>query len=494
MGMASKIIGRENEIRILENFLASNRPEFLAIYGRRRIGKTFLIRSYFENKDVIFLNTTGAKDGPLLEQISNFTKKIGDVFYNGAKLKAGKNWNETFEILTDAIKSKLAADKKVVLFFDEFPWMATKNSRLLQNLDYYWNQYWSADSKIKLIICGSSASWIKDKIVNNKGGLHNRLTQRIPLEPFDLKNTKAYLNSLGIKLNSEQILPIYMVTGGVPYYLSQIEKGFSASQNIERLAFRRNSFLLEEFDNLFSSLFDDHEMNVEFVRAIADSRYGIGQEELLRKMGTALHGESGMKKLRALQDANFIIGFKPHFHSKKGMYYKVIDEYTLFYFHWIEPIRKTLLERGLTKGYWDKKYKSAGWDSWSGYAYEAICYKHIAQISKALDLSPTAIPSTWRYAPKKGSKESGAQIDLLFDRDDDAITICEIKYTDESFSITKAYAEKFKNKIDVFNRVTRNKKQIFLVFVSANGLKDTINSEGLVDGVVTLKDLFQGVD
>lgn len=489
--MSGNIIGRTEEIQILDRFLTSNKPEFLAIYGRRRIGKTYLIRSYFENKDIIFFNTTGSKDAPLQEQVGNFTKQIGNIFYNGAELKAGKNWNETFDKLTTAIES--IKDKKIILFFDETPWMATKNSRLLPTLGYYWNQHWSKNSKIKLIICGSSASWIKAKIVDNKGGLHNRITEKIPLAPFNLNASKAYLNSLGIKLNNEHVLPIYMVTGGVPYYLEKIEKNFSASQNIEKLSFRKNSFLLGEFDNLFASLFEDHEINVELLRMISDNRSGVGQEELLKKIGKALHGESGLKKLKELQDADFIMGFKPHFHSKKGVYYKVIDEYTVFYFDWIEPIRKTLLERSLTKGYWDKKYNSPAWESWAGYAFEAICHKHIPQISKALNLSPTAIPATWRYVPLKGSKEEGSQIDLLFDRDDDAITICEIKYTDEPFVINKAYAAKLQKKIDVFRKVTRTKKQIFLAFVSANGLKQNIYSE-IVGGLVTLDNLFKECD
>lgn len=487
--MTLKIVGREEEIQTLRDFLESDRPEFLAIYGRRRIGKTFLIRSFFEGEDVIFFNVTGTKDGVLSEQILHFTKQIGNVFYHGAQLKTGKNWNETFEMLTDAFKT--IKDKKIILFFDEFPWMATKNSKLLQNLDYYWNQYWSANSQIKLIICGSSASWIIDKIVNNKGGLHNRLTRNINLEPFNLSETEKYLNNLGINLNQQQITTIYMVMGGVPYYLSKIEKGFSAVQNIEKLAFRRKSFLLEEFTNLFSSLFEDHETNIEIIRLIAQNRYGIGQENLLKRMGKALHGKGGLRKLKALQDASFIISFKPHLHSKKGIYYKVIDEYTLFYFHFIEPIKGTLLERGLTKGYWDKKYNSAEWYSWAGYTFEAICYKHLRQISEALELSPTSIPSTWRYVPRKGSKEEGSQIDLLFDRDDNAITICEIKYTEEPFSINKVYAEKLRKKIDVFQKITRSKKQIFLTFISANGLKETMYSKEVIDSFINLRDLFR---
>src|SRR5579872_1736135 len=201
------IMGRESEKQILTEFLASGRAEFLAIYGRRRIGKTFLVREFFKDKKAVFFNTTGSNDGILFEQIGHFTKEIGKIFYHGAVLKQGKNWDETFELLTKAIDT-LPKNKKIVLFLDEFPWMATKKSSLLQNLDYYWNQHWSNDKRIKLIICGSSASWIIDKIINNKGGLHNRITRQLLLEPLKLQDTKQFLNGLGVKLNNRQILQI----------------------------------------------------------------------------------------------------------------------------------------------------------------------------------------------------------------------------------------------------------------------------------------------
>ena len=484
------IIGRDAEIKTLNNLFTSDKPEFLAIYGRRRVGKTFLIRSFFEGRNALFFSVTGTKDGTLAEQIRHFTKEIGRVFYGGAQLKEAKSWDLTFEILTEAFKS-IPKNKKIVLFFDEFPWMATQNSRLLQMLGYYWNQHWSGDSRIKLIICGSSASWIIEKIVNNRGGLYNRLTRNIYLEPFNLRDSKRFLNSTGVKLNNDQILQIYMVTGGVPYYLSKIEKGLSATQNIEKLAFQPKSFLVEEFDNLFSSLYEDHEAYVEIVRLIASRRYGIGQEELLQLLGKTLHGKTGLKRLKDLEDANFIMSFKPHFHKKRGIYYKTIDEYTLFYLDWIEPIKATLRVKSPMKGYWEKQHNSAAWHSWSGYAFESVCYKHLSQISHSLKMSPSALPNTWRYSPQKGTIGQGTQIDLLYDRDDDSITICEIKYTDRPFVINKQEAVKLNQKIAVFKERTRTKKQIFLAMVSANGLKKSIYSEEMIDGAATLDDLFR---
>lgn len=466
----------------------------MAIYGRRRVGKTFLIREFFKNKkSIIFFNTTGSKDSSLVEQINHFTKEIGNAFYHGALLKPGKTWDETFELLTKAV-SIVPQNKKIVLFFDEFPWMATRKSRLLENLGYYWNQHWSQDKRIKLIICGSSASWIINKTINDKGGLHNRITKQILLEPLNLSGTKLFLQREGIKLNNSQILQIYMVTGGVPYYLESVKKGLSATQIIEQLAFRKKSLLLDEFENLFSSLFLNHEICVEIIRLISQYQYGIGQEELFKKMGKNIKGKLGLTKLKELEDAGFIVSFMPAFHQRRGIYYKLIDEYTLFYLKWIEPIKKTLIKKVLPSRYWEKQQDSASWASWSGLAFESVCYKHLAQISAALNLSPTAIPSTWRYAPTKGSKDQGVQTDLLFDRNDDAITLCEIKYTDDSFTIDKQYAQNIKNKLDVFKKVTRTHKQLFFAMISATGIKKSIYSEELVDGIVTLDDLFKESD
>lgn len=487
--MENLLVGREQERHILEQLLASKNAEFLAIYGRRRIGKTFLIRHFFKGKDVIFFDVTGSKKGTLKEQIKHFIKQVSAVFYHNAPLTSGKNWDETFELLTNAIDS-LENKKRIILFFDEFPWMATKNSRLLQNLDYYWNQHWSKNNKIKLIICGSSASWIIDKIVNNKGGLHNRLTRNLYLEPLNLSQTKRFLQNLSISLNNKQLTELYMVMGGIPYYLNKLEPGLSATQLIEKLAFKHKSFLLEEFDNLFSSLFDDSKIYIEIINIIASHHYGISQEILLHKMGKALQGKGGLEKLKALQDTNFIISFKSHFHKRKGIYYRLADEYSLFYFHWIKPVKDTLLKRSLLTNYWDKLKVKPTWHSWSGVAFESICYKHLPQIMKALSLSPTAIPDTWRYVPRKGSDESGAQIDLLFDRDDDSITICEIKYCDKPFIITKEYAEKLRKKVEIFKKITRTNKQIFIVMISSSGLKQNQYSNNLISQVVTLEDLF----
>jgi hypothetical protein len=254
----------------------------------------------------------------------------------------------------------------------------------------------------------------------------------------------------------------------------------------------KNSFLLKEFNNLYSSLFgDEGDIYVELVRVIAKKRYGMVQEELFPQIKKFPKEGTVVKKLKELENAGFILGFKPFQHRKKGIYYRVIDEYSLFYFNWIEPVKETLLIKNLREGYWQKIQKTPAWYNWAGYAFEAICYKHLAQISKALSLSPTSLPTTWRYSHIKSSKEQGAQIDLLFDRDDDAITIVEIKYTEQPFAIDKRYAEVLKQKINFFKKITRMNKPIFLAIVSASGLQKTFYSEEMIDGVIVLDDLFK---
>ena len=484
-----RIVGRHDEIETLEQMYASSDPEFLAVYGRRRVGKTYLIREFFSRKNAVFFNVTGSKNGSMREQIEHVTFRIGEVFYNGAKITPEKNWDKTFGQLTKAF-SQISKSKKIVIFFDEIPWMATKRARLLQVLDYYWNQYWSNDRRIKLIICGSSASWIINNVLRSRGGLYNRVTRKIALETFNLPETRDFLRNVGLRLNNQQILLLYMVTGGVPYYLKQACKGLTAMQLIEKLAFSKKAILLDEFDELFNSLFDDGDTYTQIVRVISQHRYGIGQRKLLKAIGEQVVGGLGVKKLKDLEEAGFIMSFKPIYHKKQGIYYRLIDEYTLFYLNWIEPIKNALHKKALSQGNWQEMQNTPEWNSWLGYAFEIVCYKHLDAIRKTLQISPTAIAGTWRYVPKKYTKEKGAQIDLLFDRKDNATTICEIKYSSKPYVITKDYIDNIKRKMEVFQKQTRTGKQLFFTMITTVGLQNNYYAEDICDGVVTLEDLF----
>ena len=483
------ILGRGQELKILEHLYQSNQAEFLALYGRRRVGKTFLIREFFkEKKEAVFFSVTGLKDGNMLEQIANTMDRISETFYGGVKLGRESHWRNVFKILNEAVE-KQSHHKTIILFIDEMPWMATPKSKLLQNLDYFWNQYWSINPKIKLIICGSSASWIINQIIKSKGGLHNRITEKVYLEPFTLFETKRYLEHRGFNLNNKQILLLYMVTGGVPFYLSKIKWKGSAVQIVEKLAFSKKAFFLDEFDNLFASLFENYREHIKIVRVLSKNRYGIGKTKLLESVGSV--GGNSANRLQELEDAGFIMSFKPLYHRRKGTYYRLIDEYTYFYLKWIEPMKATLQEKALDKSDWQAIRLTPEWNSWLGYAFEAVCYKHLVQIKCKLDLPPMSQVSTWRYVPTKGKKERGAQIDLLFDRSDDVINICEIKYSDKPFTITKNDVEVLNRKLAVFKEHTRTQKQLFLSFITTHGLVDNYYASELIHGIVTVDDLFK---
>jgi hypothetical protein len=484
------IIGRDEEKQILEDAFSSGDPEFIALFGRRRVGKTYLIRqTFFGRKNTIFFNVTGMKDGKTSQQIRNFVNQIGECFYrDGVRLESPKNWFDALDLLAQEIKS--SSSKKIVLFFDEFPWMATRKSELLPAFEYFWNQRGSADPRIKLIVCGSSAGWIVKKIINNRGGLYNRVTRRIYLEPFTLRETKMYLEHRKIKLSNYHIVDLYMVLGGIPFYLSQIKPGLSPAQIIAGLAFSKHSFLLVEFENLYATLFESGNAHTDIARIIASHRHGISQEELVRQSQHISSGGTLAGWLNDLEKAGFIERFKP-FGAKKSYYYKMIDEYSLFYFYWIEPIVGTLHAKEMAKGYWEKIQHSPAWHAWAGYAFESLCYKHINEIKKALHINDSSHAFTWRYVPPKGSLEQGAQIDLLFDRDDGLINLCEIKNTRTPFVIDKSYAASLGRKIKVFETRTKTQKTFVLNMILAGGIKRNIYSEGLIAGVCKLDNLFE---
>lgn len=482
-----KIAGRVHEQKTLNNLLQSKKAEFLALYGRRRVGKTFLIKSFFQNASCLFFHCTGIQNGTLKDQIQEFAKQIGSTFYQGVIPSLNKSWLDAFEILNKSIENVKA--KNIVLFFDEFPWMATKRSKLLQALEYYWNRYWSNDSRIRLILCGSSASWIIDNIINNKGGLYNRVTQTLRLDPFTLHETKDYLSDLGIRLGLRQMLDLYMVFGGIPHYLAHVKKGRSAHQNIDAICFQKNAPLIDEFKRLFASLFQESSAYINLVRIVGSCREGMSKNQISRTSKMSRGGRI-TKRLQQLEEAGFILGFLPHTHQEKGVYYKVIDEYTLFYLYWIEDYLKSTRKQDQSSGYWVAKAQTPSWKSWAGLAFEAVCHKHVAQIKSALGLDPGSQAASWRYRPRS-KRDFGTQIDLLFDRPDGAITICEIKHSERLFVIDKEYAQTILKKIEVYQSQVCSEKEIFFAIITSNGFKHNKYSDELGVQLVHLEDLFK---
>ena len=480
------IIGRKNEKETLKGILKTNQAEFLAIYGRRRVGKTFLIREFFSNKGLYF-EITGQKDGSIKEQLENFSKIFSNIFLKGISIKSPENWKNAFELLTNQIK-KLDRSKKIIFFLDELPWLSNKKSKLMQALDYYWNRFWSTNKNFILIVCGSAASWMLDNLINAKGGLYNRLTRIIHLRPFYLKETKQYLISKNIHLSEKQICDIYMSFGGIPYYLNQIIKGKSATQIINKVCFQKEGILYDEFDKLLAALYDRSDDHYLIIKKIAKTIRGISRDDLIKQTRLNSGGRLN-KRLKELEISGFIQSYVPYGNKRKNIFYRIIDEYLLFYFHWILPIKQKGIQTN--KSYWNAKARTPRVLSWAGNAFEIICLKHVDKIIQALDLESISCEiGSWRYVPKKGTKEIGAQIDLLFDREDGIVTICEIKYSDNLFKIDKSYAKQLINKVDIFEKYFPTNKQINIAMITMKGIKPTIWSEELVQNEVIFSDLF----
>lgn len=491
IALSEKIIGRTREQKLLKELVESNKSEFIAIYGRRRVGKTYLIKNFIESSPCMFFHVTGLQKGSSKDQLREFARQTGKTFYQSPSIIPQTQWVDAFEDLTEAI-NKVPKDKTVVLFFDEFPWMATPRSKLLTALELYWNRYWVFEKRIKLIICGSATSWIIDNIINNKGGLHNRVTRTIHLKPFSLYETESFLKERQIRLNRKQILDLYTVLGGVPLYWSFVRKGQSAHQCIDELCFQNNGPLVKEFERLFESLFENPHPFKDLMRIIAKHRYGVGQAELIR-LSKLPDGGGTIHRLHQLEEAGFITSLIPYGHKDRGVYYVIDDEYSLFYLYWIEPKLKIIAKKAINEGFWVSQSNHLAWKIWSGLSFESTCYKHIDQIRKALKIDPGATIGTWRFAPKVKENQEGAQIDLLFDRLDGVISLCEIKCSENKFAIDKACAQELLQKMEIFRKQTRTKKQLFFCMITTMGLKQTIYSEEIIASEATLEDLFKEI-
>ena len=489
-----QLVGRDRECKRLQIILDSPIAELVAVYGRRRIGKTFLIRTFFERSQCVFFQASGIHNAKLATQLKEFSKSMQFTFYasnKGPLATVPRNWMDAFGMLTDAIELELKKHrKKIVIFLDEFPWMATHKSGLLEAFDYHWNRFWVNYPRLKVIICGSAASWIIDKILNNKGGLHNRVTQRINLSPFSLYETKLFLHAKGIKWNNAQILSLYMAIGGIPYYLKFIEKGLSATQNIDQLCFQQGGILRDEFRNLFASLFDNADMHVYIIQILASSHQGVARAEIEHKIN--IRGGRLSVKLSELVESGFISESLSS-GRERGISYRLTDEYSLFYLKWIQPIIKMKVD----VGYWDSKSISAEGKVWAGYAFESVCYKHLSNIRHVLHIPNGSIVTSFQYRGKRikalaelEASATGAQIDLLFDRPDNVVSICEIKYCTEPYVIDKIYAKNLLQKVEIYLKSIKSNKNPLIAMITACELKPNLYSEDLVSGEVKLDDLF----
>lgn len=477
--MANLLIARDSEQKTLRKALDSDEPEMVAIFGRRRVGKTFLVRSVFENQ--IDLEFTGVQDATLKEQLKTFFFLISRYADPSTKLTKPKTWLDAFLQLITVLDEKEKTDRKRIVFFDELPWLATHRSGFLKAFGFFWNN-WASKNNLLVIICGSAASWMIQKIVKDKGGLHNRITRRIHLRPFNLSETEAFLKTKKINISRYHILLIYMIMGGIPHYLKELERGKSAIQNIDEICFSEDGLLADEFDNLYAALFKNSDKHIAVVRALAKKWKGLTRTEIIQQSGIS-DGGGLTKVVNELLRSGFISDYYPFGKKKQTTLYRLTDEYSLFYLQFIESNRRNI------KGAWKALSQSSVFKSWSGYAFESVCLKHVEQIKKALQIGGVYSESSG-FSFSGDEFLSGIQIDLLIDRNDQAINLCEMKFYQKEFSISKSYAEQLRRKIAVFGEVSKTKKQIFLTMITTFGLLENKYSQELVDNQLVMDVLF----
>jgi AAA+ ATPase superfamily predicted ATPase len=475
----NNMIGRQKEIQILTKAYMSNKPEFIAVFGRRRVGKTYLIRQVFGDK--IDFELTGLKDGNKQQQLRNFSYSLKDALKAEDVPATPRDWLDAFHQLKMYLELYKDTNKRKVIFIDELPWIAAGRSDFLTGLSYFWNSY-ASKTNILVVICGSATTWMTQKIINDKGGLHNRVTQQIHLQPFTLNETEAFLKHKNIFLDRYQIILIYMALGGIPLYLDQIKEGLSAIQNIDEICFQEHGLLRSEFDNLYSALFSKADHYINIVSSLSSSWKGIERSEIVRLTGIK-DGGGLTVMLKDLEISGFISSYVPFGKKKKNTLYRLIDCYSLFFLRFIKNLSKGDAASHLSLS------QTQSWKTWTGYAFENICLLHTQNIKASLGIAGVQT-NQYSFLAKSTDDHDGVQIDLLIDRNDHVINLCEIKFYNDELILSNADAENIRKKRSTFKFISKTKKQVFITLITTFGVFQNKNSLGLIDNILTADALF----
>ena len=473
-GGCPMIIGRKTEQETLYACLASNKSEFIALYGRRRVGKTFLVRETL-GADFLFY-ATGVLDGTSGEQINNFNKEI--IHNGGSSLPPAGTWSEAFGNLNSLVEATDKKGKKII-FLDEIPWMCTPKSGFLTALDYFWNRYASKRKDVLLIICGSAASWVIENVVNDTGGLHNRLTGEIYLQPFNLHECEAYYRAKGIDIPRYQVAEAFMIFGGIPYYMDFFQPKYSLAQNVDRIFFNDSAPLRNEYSNLYRALYRNADGHIRVIEALASKNYGKTRDEIIAMTGIS-EGGGLSKVLRELEISGFVRGYLAYGKKKRDRLYQLIDPFTLF------SLRFGSKRDAYSSDFWLRFCTTPAHAAWSGYAFEILCLLHVRQIRKALGISGVL---TEIYSWKSKTHVPGAQIDLVIERGDKVINLCEIRYSSSEHLLDKAADVSLRNKRAAFLAETRTRKAAHTTLITTYGLRKNAY-QASIPFEVTLDDLF----
>lgn len=474
-----KMIGRAEQTKMMKNALRLKKSSFIAITGRRRVGKTYIVRELFA--DNFCLTVTGIQNATMQTQINNFVQKITE--YSGSSPFVGtiKNWQEVFILLKTYLKS-LPKNKKQVIFIDELPWISNPKSGFIQLLAHLWNDYLSHEKHFVLVVCGSATSWITQKIINDKGGFHNRVNIPIHLQPFTLAETKLFLKSKNISFTDSGIAEIYMTFGGLPYYLEQINKGESPMKAIERLCFEETGILKYEYNNLYKALFENWENHEAIVAALALHQKGLTRDAIIQKTKIAAGGNF-TRTINDLVVTGFVVEYTPFGKKKRGSIYKLVDEFSVFYHRFMKGNEKK--EASL----WQTIAASQKYKIWKGLAFESLCLKHINEIKKALGIQ-NVYTETSSFSRIGAVENNGFQIDLIIDRKDATINLCECKFYESNFEISKKYAQEIKMRKAGFIEFSKTKKMVLNTFIANETIVENEHSLEVVDNFIHLSELM----
>ena len=452
--MADNIIGRKKEQEQLWKCYHSGRPEFIAVYGRRRVGKTFLVKHVFEKNIDFYM--TGIYQGSRQDHLALFQKQINQ--YADSIYPPVHTWDEAFEQLKHYLSN--LQKERIVVFLDELPWMDVPRSKFLQAFSVFWNMYGSDNNRLMLIVCGSATTWMTSQLIGNTGGLYNRLTQNIYLEPFTLAETQQFFDSRNIGWEKKQTIDFYMAAGGIPYYLSLVQPGLSVAQNIDRLFFAPHAPLQQEYEFLFRSLFKDAAIYQRVVELLSRKAKGMTREEIKQSLKLK---DGGMLStvLSNLRTCDFIRKYRAFGKKERDVLYQLCDFYTLFYLRFVKS-------HGGDEHLWSHSTDDPARRAWSGYAFEQVCLQHIRQIKQALGISGVQT-NTCSWVSRE--PEHGAQIDLLIERRDDVVNVCEVKYAAAPYAVSKEYYLQLMNRIALFRSQTGTRKALVLTMITTYGLK-----------------------
>ena len=472
--MAGKIIGRKRELEQLNTIFNSDKAELVAVYGRRRIGKTFLVKGFFKGNFDYY--ATGIFEGSQKDELDAFCDMLRQ---KQPSLPPIKSWMEAFAALRDYLKK--LRKKRIVVFLDELPWFDVPKGKFLKAFEWFWNSWGSTQDNLKMIVCGSATTWMTDKFISGKGGLYNRTTERIYLAPFNLNETEALLRSNGLNWDRSLILDAYMVFGGVPLYLNMLKKNLSLDANIDEMYFREGAPLRNEYDFLFRSLFKDSGFYMRIVDVISKKNKGIARQEIATQAKVAASGTL-TKALKNLINCDFIRKYTAFGKQKRDALYQLTDLSILFYKRFVENYG------GKDEHLWMNTIDSPSRRTWTGIAFEQVCLLHVPQIKQALGIAGVQTDiCSWHFAGDQVTP--GAQIDMLIARRDKVINLCEMKYSTYDYEITPKYSRELRERCATFKSVTKTRHSLHTTLITPCGLKQNGNT-AVISQTIVLDNLF----